>query len=81
MFATGLLYCSERESSDSYLNVLNPLLDPTQLILGSGQHRNLRFPLKHTKHSSPDYEKILPPPAPARVFFCSEGSFGIMLGA
>ena len=31
----------------TYLSVLNPLLDPNQLILGSGQHWHFRIPLEH----------------------------------
>ena len=44
-----------------YLSVLNSLLDPNQLILGSGWHWHLRIPLEHTKHASPDYQKITHP--------------------
>ena len=49
----------------SYLSVSNPLLDPNQLILGSGWDWHLRIPLKHTKDASQDH-KNRPPPALAR---------------
>ena len=59
--------------SDGYLSVLNPLLDPNQLIFGSGQHRPLPILLKHAKHASPDYQQIVHPlhRLPARGAFFS----------
>ena len=45
-------------NNEHTLSVLNPLLDPNQLILGHGWNWHLHIPLEHTKHASPDYEEI-----------------------
>ena len=64
-----------------YASVLNPLLDPNQLILGFGWHQRLRTLLEHAKHASPDYQNIVHPLHRLGALFCSEGSLVIVLGA
>ena len=56
-----LLCSSARESFDSSLSILNPFVRSQSTNLGPGWHWHLRISLEHTKHASPDYQKITHP--------------------
>ena len=75
------MFYRARESFGSCLSVWNPLVGPNQLVLSSGRHRCLCTLLEHAKYASPDYQKIAHPLHRLGVFFCSEGSSDIVLGA